>query len=53
MRDFTAPYFIQAASLSAKGSSVLGRSDTVNVGSVVRALKYFKIVFRDSRFAGC
>ena len=39
---------IYAASLSAKESSLLGRSGIVNFGSIVPALKYFAIVLRDS-----
>jgi hypothetical protein len=34
--------------LSAKESSLLGRSGIVNFGSIVPALKYFAIVLRDS-----
>jgi len=48
LRDLPASVFSQPASLSAKGSSLLGRSGTVNVGSIVPALKYFAIVLRDS-----
>lgn len=48
MRDFPASVFSQAASLSAKGLTLLDRSGTVNVGSIVPALKYLAIVFRDS-----
>ena len=48
LRDFPASAFSQPASLSAKGSSLLGRSGTENVGSIVPALKYFAIVLRDS-----
>ncbi len=47
-RDFPASVFSQAASLSKKGSSLLGRSGTVNVGSIVPAFKYFVIVLHDS-----
>lgn len=48
MRDFPAYVFSQAASLPEKGSSLLGRSGTVNVGSIVPAFKNFVIVLRDS-----
>lgn len=48
LRALPASVFSQLASLSANGSSLLGRSGTVNVGSIVPALKYFAIVLRDS-----
>lgn len=47
MRDLGASFFSQAASLSAKGSSLLGRSGTVNVGSMVPAFMSFLIVLHD------
>jgi hypothetical protein len=40
--------FSQADSLSAKGSSLLGRSGTLNAGSTAPDRRYLRIVFRDS-----
>jgi hypothetical protein len=48
LRDLPASVFNQPESLSAKGSSLLGRSGTVNVGSIVPALGYFAIMLRDN-----
>ena len=47
LRDLPASRLQPAASFSANGSSLLGRSGTVNFGSIVPALRYFAMVLRD------
>ena len=46
LRDLPVSVFNRPESLSAKGSILLGRSGTVNVSSIVPALRYFAIVLR-------
>ena len=48
MRDLPASVLSQADSFSAKGSSLLGRSGTLNFGSTAPARRYLRIVLRDS-----
>ena len=48
LRDLAASDFSQPDSLSAKASSVLGRSGTLNFGSTEPARRYLRIVFRDN-----
>ena len=47
MRDVVASARSQAASLSANGSILLGRSGVANVGSIIPEFKYFATVFRE------
>jgi hypothetical protein len=48
LRALLASVFSQAESLSANGSSLLGRSGTLKAGSTVPDRRYLRIVFRDS-----
>jgi hypothetical protein len=48
LRDLPASVFSHANSLSAKGSSLLGRSGTLKAGSTVPDRRYLRIVFRDN-----
>jgi hypothetical protein len=48
LRDFVLSVFSHADSLSAKGSSLPGRSGTANFGSIAPDFRYFLMVFRKS-----
>ena len=48
LRDFRASVASQPASLSAKGSSLLGRSGVANFASTMPPFKHFLMVLRDS-----
>jgi hypothetical protein len=48
LRDFPASVFSQPDSFAAKGSSLLGRSATLNAGSTAPDRKYFLMVLRDN-----
>jgi hypothetical protein len=48
LRDFTASCRSMCTSLSAKGSSPLGRPGVLNFGSTLSERRYLRTVFRDS-----